>query len=430
MTDSSTKNQENTTTKWYNTAWNMIKKVTKLAYKAVISNGGAIITTSVALALGIITGGTVPIVLAAVVLGVKLVKTGLDAHKAIKTRDLDIENTALIEFATALYVQQKTLELQPKLVSTTKSLTPLELDHNGKKLTYNKSLNRVHKIVDVVNVGLDITTVAINPIKGIQAAQHIKTGIDTIEAIKLSLEIITSSSEVIASAGASKELDEIIVERLSHHPEIQEQLVNLINSGRNTEGTSYLNIEELRQQTQTIQNENLALVTTLKEDNFYKLTPTQIKDSFEHNLQTISNDSASVLKQETMATRVWHGIKNALNPNSKYHPEVKEHSGLTTAVRKEHIKEPIIKAKAVTQDDFELNKKSTTNNITLTPEQRQKDLARFKADAQQLETRLAQKAYNIGKVIHNENHSQSSSSPETRVTNTIKQRKSTSTNSR
>jgi len=205
MTDSSTKNQENTTTKWYNTAWNMIKKVTKLAYKAVISNGGAIITTSVALALGIITGGTVPIVLAAVVLGVKLVKTGLDAHKAIKTRDLDIENTALIEFATALYVQQKTLELQPKLVSTTKSLTPLELDHNGKKLTYNKSLNRVHKIVDVVNVGLDITTVAINPIKGIQAAQHIKTGIDTIEAIKLSLEIITSSSEVIASAGASKE---------------------------------------------------------------------------------------------------------------------------------------------------------------------------------------------------------------------------------
>jgi len=131
-----------------------------------------------------------------------------------------------------------------------------------------------------------------------------------------------------------------------------------------------------------------------------------------------------------MATRVWHGIKNALNPNSKYHPEVKEHSGLTTAVRKEHIKEPIIKAKAVTQDDFELNKKSTTNNITLTPEQRQKDLARFKADAQLLETRLAQKAYNIGKVIHNEYHSKSTTTPETRVTNTIKQRKNTSTNSR
>jgi hypothetical protein len=343
MTDSSTENQENTTTKWYNTAWNMIKKVTKLSYKAVISNSGAIITASVALVIGIITGGTVPIVLAAVVLGVKLVKTGLDAHKAIKTRDLDIENTALIEFATALYVQQKTLELQPKLLSTTQSLASLELDHNGKKLTYNKSLSRVHKIVGMVNIGLDIATVAINPIKGIHAAQHIKTGIDATETIKISLEIMASSSEVIASAGANKELHEIIVEHLRNHPGVQEQLVNLINSGRNTEGTSYLNVEELRQQTQTIQNENLALVTTLKEENFYKLTPTQIKDSFEQNLQKISNDSAPVLKQETMATRIWHGIKNALNTNSKYHPEVKEHSGLTTAVRKQ-VKPPMVSA--------------------------------------------------------------------------------------
>ncbi|MDP4709461.1 MAG: hypothetical protein NWS20_05650, partial [Rickettsiaceae bacterium] len=256
-------------------------------------------------------------------------------------------------------------------------------------------------------------TVAINPIKGIQAAQHIKTGIEVVEKIKISLEIMASSSEIVASAGAGKELYEIISERLRAHPEMQEQLVNLINGSRGTEGASYLNIEELRQQTQTIKNENLALVATLKEDNFYKLTPVQIQDSFKQHLQEISKNPEPIPKQETTVKRIWHGIKNALNPYSKYHPEVQEHSGLTTAVRKERIKPPIAKEKAVTKDDFELNKQSTTQSTTISKEQRQQDLERFKADAQKFDARLIQKAHTIGKVIHSEGHSQSSDMPKT-----------------
>lgn len=64
-------------------------------------------------------------------------------------------------------------------------------------------------------------------------------------------------------------------------------------------------------------------------------------------------------KQESMAKRIWHSIKDALNPYSKYNPEIRAHSGLTTAVRKENAEAatttPTVKAKAVTKDDFALN---------------------------------------------------------------------------
>tara|TARA_B110000503_G_scaffold143697_1_gene247204 strand:+ start:11552 stop:12238 length:687 start_codon:yes stop_codon:yes gene_type:complete len=201
--------------KWYKTAWNVIKKTSNAAFKAVVSNSGALIISSTALALGIVTGGIAPIVIGSVVLGVKVLKTGLDAYKATKTRDLDIENTALVDFATALYVQQKTLDLQPKLKSTTQNLKPLILDRDGKKLSYSKSFDRVNKIVGVVNAGLDIAVVAIDPTKVMHAAKHIKTGIDALEKVKNSVEIISGLGELISSAQAEKELYEVIL----NHPE-------------------------------------------------------------------------------------------------------------------------------------------------------------------------------------------------------------------
>ena len=389
--------------KWYKTAWNVIKKTSNAAFKAVVSNSGALIISSTALALGIVTGGIAPIVIGSVVLGVKVLKTGLDAYKATKTRDLDIENTALVDFATALYVQQKTLDLQPKLKSTTQNLKPLILDRDGKKLSYSKSFDRVNKIVGVVNAGLDIAVVAIDPTKVMHAAKHIKTGIDALEKVKNSVEIISGLGELISSAQAGKELYEVIL----NHPEIQEQLVNLINVGRGSEGASYLNLEELRQQTQTIKNENQALLATLKEDNFYKLTPDQISDNFKDNLQKISSHSLPVPKQETITKRAWYGIKNALNPYSKYHPDAQKHSGLTEAVRKENIKSPIIKENPVIKDDFELNKRTTIEDTIITKKQRQKDLKNFKDDAHKLDARLAKKAHIIGEVMHSEDYSQS-----------------------
>ncbi|MEM6339339.1 MAG: hypothetical protein AAF673_05405, partial [Pseudomonadota bacterium] len=302
--------------KWYQSIWSGIKKGAKLAYKGIVSNTGTLIISGIGLGLGIATGGVAPIAIAAVVLGVKVVKTSLDAHKAIKTRSLDIENSALVDFATALYVQQKTLELQPKLLSATKNLTPLKLDPNNKKRTYNKTLNNIHKIVKTVDAGLDIATVVIDPTKGVHAAKHIKTGIDAAEKVKSIFEVIGSTGEILDSTSATQELYEMLSESLSHHPDTQEKLVDLINSSRGTEGASYLNIEELRKQTQEIKNVNQALVATLKEDEFYALTTTQIKDKFNEHLQKISSNAPPVQKQENLAKRIWRGVVDVLNPYS------------------------------------------------------------------------------------------------------------------
>lgn len=407
--------------KWYQRAWQKIKQGAKNLYKGIVSNTGALAIAGIGLALGIVTGGTFPIAMAAVVLTVKLVKTGLDAHKAIKTRNLDIENSALVEYATALYVRQKMLDLQPRLLSTTKSLSPLELDDNGKKLTYNKSLNRVHKIVEGVSAALDIATVAINPMAGIHAAKHIKTGVNA-------LELIGNAGDIIHSIDTTTELYTVLSDRLANKPEAQEQLVNLINSSRGIEGKSYLDLKELREQTQAIKNENQALVATLKEDNFYSLNSTQIREKFEEYLKEINSNALPVQKQESMAKRIWHGIKDALNPYSKYNPEIREHSGLTTAVRKENAeavtKTPTVKAKAVTKDDFALNARTGIKSKTISAEQRKIEIERLKEDAKKLDKRMAQKAHDIGEVLHSKVHSQNRIPP--RSSGTVKKRLSTS----
>ena len=88
--------------KWYQKAWDGIKKLAIITYKALTSNIVSISLAVVTIAFGVATGGIVPIAIAAIVLTVKLVRIGIDAAKAVKTRNLDIENKALIEYATAL----------------------------------------------------------------------------------------------------------------------------------------------------------------------------------------------------------------------------------------------------------------------------------------------------------------------------------------
>lgn len=399
--------------KWYQRAWNRIKQGAKNVYKGIVSNTGALAIAGIGLALGIVTGGTVPIAIAAVVLTVKLVKTGLDAQKAIKTRSLDIENSALVDYATALYVRQKMLDLQPKLGVVSDSLTPLNLNQTGNKkhLKYNRSLSRVRKIIEVINTGLDIATVAMNPIKGIHAVKGVKTGMDTVEKVKSGFEVIDSTGELLGSLDGTKEFAKMLSEHLLHHKESQEQLVDLINSGRDKDGASYLNIEELRKQTQAIQNDNQALVSVLKEDDFYRLSDTKIQEKFQEYSKDISSKSPPVPKQETMVQKIWHGIKDALNPYSKYNPEVKEHSGLTATVRKENAKAvtkaPAVKTKAVTKDDFALTARTDTKGETISAEQRKMDIERLKEDAKKLDKQIAKKAHDIGEVLHSKDHSQS-----------------------
>ena len=66
--------------KWYQRAWQKIKQGAKILYKGIVSNTGALAIAGIGLALGIVTGGTFPIAMAAVVLTIKLVKTGLVMH--------------------------------------------------------------------------------------------------------------------------------------------------------------------------------------------------------------------------------------------------------------------------------------------------------------------------------------------------------------
>lgn len=133
-----------------------------------------------------------------------------------------------------------------------------------------------------------------------------------------------------------------------------------------------------------------------------------------------------------MVQKIWHGIKDALNPYSKYNPEIREHSGLTTAVRKENAeavtKTPTIKAKAVTKDDFALNARTGIKSEAISAEQRKIDLERLKEDAKKLDKRMAQKAHDIGEVLHSKGHSQNKIP--TRSSGTIRKRLGTSSDTR
>ncbi len=390
--------EDNTDKKWYQKSWYFVKKAAVISYKALTSNTGAIIIAGLGLGLGIVTGGAAPIAIAAVVLAVKGVKTGIDAAKAIKNRNLDIENTALVDYATALCVRQKILDLQPRLQDTSKNLT-FERDSklsNKEKLKHDHSLEIAGKIVSVVNAGLDIATVALNPIKGIEAIKHVKTGLEVAERIKTGFEIAGSAGELMGAVDGTKELTIMLKEKISQHPEIREQLVHLINSERNRGDVGYDSIEELREQTRKIQIENKAYLAVMKEDNFYHFKPEQIKAKFQEYLDHINQETAPVKNKESFAIKLLHGIKDALNPYSKYNPNNKlntqKHSGLTEAVRKENetIKLQDTKAKPAlrTKDDMDIILDKGKEKIVVDAAQKKVDIERFKRDSEMITKRM------------------------------------------
>ncbi|WPY00329.1 hypothetical protein Trichorick_00201 [Candidatus Trichorickettsia mobilis] len=132
-----------------------------------------------------------------------MTKTGIDAYKASKSRALDKENDALIDYATALYVKQKTLDLAPKLKATEKDLyTPDNNDKLSSKEQYkfNTKLDIAEKIANVVNTGLDVAGIAMDPTKLISAGKGLVDGasvaLNTFNAVTGVTDIVGATDDL------------------------------------------------------------------------------------------------------------------------------------------------------------------------------------------------------------------------------------------
>jgi hypothetical protein len=281
--------------KWYQKAWDGVKKLAIITYKALTSNIVSISLAAGTIALGVATAGIVPIAIAAVVLTVKLVRVGIDAAKAVKIRNLDIENKALIEYATALYVQQKMLDLQPSLKGKVKDQALTNKVSKSKKLQSDQSLKIADKIVSIVDIALDISSAVTNPLQAVAVVSHIQKAIIVANKLNKVFEISSNKKET-----DFKDL------------EIKEQLIRLINLERDRGNVGYNNIEDLREQTRKIQVENKAYLNLMKEDGFYKYTPEQIKTKFQEYCEGINKDTPRVQAKESFVVKLFHGIKNAI----------------------------------------------------------------------------------------------------------------------
>jgi hypothetical protein len=329
----SDKKKDDTPKKWYQKAWNGVKKGSVATYEALTSNTGALITSSVGLGLGIATGGVGLIAIGAVVLGVKAVKTGFDAAKSVKMRNLDMENKAIIDYAKTLCFKQIILDKQPKLQKIDKAVNSLDPSVSKKskneELKHNNSLETASKIVNLINAGLDITTFALDPTKGIHAIHSVKKAAETAEKIKSGIEVATSASEAIGAIDAVKELSHELGHKLSKHtssPDIQKQMIDLINTDRKRSDVGYDNIQELLNQTQEMKNQNKAFVKMIGEKD-----PTE--QLFKSKLENVTTPP------EKTKNSIWQGIKDALNPYSQYNPnnhkelEADKHSFVTNIMR-------------------------------------------------------------------------------------------------
>jgi len=317
--------------KWYAPIWSGAKTF----YKLFTSNIVSLTIAGVGLVIGVITGGTVPIAIAAITLGVKVIKTVLDAQKTMSTRSLDIENKALVDFVTALHVQQKTIELLP--ISKSKSelikaeLTPFGSSIKGKKLTYNKAIHRARQAVDLVDMGLGIAGVAgvasivADPTKVAKAGNNLHAGVKG----------ISNLLDIIGSEESSGSVSDLLLTIIRQHPEAQEQLVNFINSNREAEGVGYLDLQELREQTRAIKINTKAIVATLKRPKFYTSSKYDVIKWFKNDVVFERNKFPPIEKPETRLQKIWRGVNDALNPLSKYNPEMQEQSGFTKARRAE-----------------------------------------------------------------------------------------------
>ena len=400
--------KEDVPKEWYQKAWGGLKKLAGAAYKMVTGNAYSIAIAGVGLALGIATGGTLPIVIGAIALAVKLTKTAIDAVKASKSRALDKENDMLIDYATALYVKQKTLDLAPKLKAVEKDLyTPDNHDKLSSKEQhqFNVKLDIAEKIASIVNAGVDIAGIAMDPTKLISSGKDFVKGIDG------PLSLFNTATSVTDTLGATDDLKGLYgsaKEKITKSSDLQAELRELINSERKRGNVGYDSLQELKEQTRQLQVNNKAMVAVLREENFYQLKPEEIESAFHNKQQQLDKDIPAVEKSDGLFARAWQGIKDALNPNSKYNPnneiETNKHSGLTSAVRKEDEAlevsvKPKDKAIARSMDDFEIRPKSSG-------EQKDTSIDRAKLTEQLKQYQLKLCALKINKELHSAGHSQ------------------------
>jgi hypothetical protein len=371
--------------KWYQKAWNGIKKVGIITYKALTSNIVSISLAAVTIALGVATGGIVPISIAAVIVTVKLVRIGIDAAKAVKIRNLDIENKALIEYATALYVQQKMLDLQPSLKGNGKDQAIKNKLSKSKKLQSDQSLNNADKIVSILDIALDISSAVTNPLQAVAVVTHIQKAIIIANKINKGFEISFTKKET--------EYQDL---------EITEQLIRLINLERDRGNVGYNNIEDLREQTRKIQVENKAYLKLMQEEDFYSYTPPQIKTKFQEYFEVINNSTPPAQKKESFAVKLFHGIKDAINPYSEYNPNnqlnIEKHSGITAVVRSENeaLKIQDVKQKIVvrTMDDMDIAQNKKDVEVIINSAKRDYDKKEFIKDAAIIKIRM-EKSQNL-----------------------------------
>ncbi|MFK7967954.1 MAG: hypothetical protein AB8B68_02170 [Rickettsiaceae bacterium] len=152
----------------------------------------------------------------------------------------------------------------------------------------------------------------------------------------------------------------------------------------------------MREQTRKIQVENKAYLAVMKEDKFYSYNSKTIKTKFQQHYEQINQETPPPKKEKSFFAKVFLGIKDSLNPYSKYNPDNKklnarEHTGLTMAVRKkkESINSPEPKPKLVprTMDDMSVSYKKQ-EGIVVNAAQKQADIERFKSDLETINKRM------------------------------------------
>ncbi|WP_316353849.1 hypothetical protein [Candidatus Trichorickettsia mobilis] len=226
---------------------------------------------------------------------------------------------------------------------------------------------------------------------------------------------VTGVTDIVGATDDLKGLYASAKEKIAKSPDLQAELRELINSERKRGNVGYDSLQELKEQTRQLQVDNKAMVATLREENFYQLKPEQIKNTFQSKQQLLEQEVPAVPKPESAFSRAWQGIKDALNPNSKYNPnnEIKtnKHSGLTSAVRKENESLEIStkqKDKPITRsmDDLDIKPKSSVEQKN-TPTDRANLIAQLKQDQLKLD------ALKINKELHSTGHSQSNTAAST-----------------
>lgn len=302
------------------------------------------------------TGGAVSLATAAIAsftAASGAIKTAQVVNKTIQTKqanELNDRNTALVEYAQALNVQQTMLKLEPKLRVIKDKLYQPSHDKLSSKTehTLNVKTARAENILNAVSFVTDVASIIVNPAKVTSVAEMVNG--ETIGAVLGGVEAATLRS--IDTAGWTVD----IVDACKKSPALQEELVNRINAELKRQDVGFDNLTELREQVRQLNVENKALQATLKEPDFFKMSQQDIEEKFNEKCQALDKEIPQVEKE----SGIGKAIIDTFNP---FHErETKQHAGLTVAARREtqEVAAPTANARA-TKDDMEV-KKNTFNN--------------------------------------------------------------------